>query len=164
MISWAGSLSCLYGNGWTLEPSKSSAAKFKSSRIFQQVPRIHMVSQGAPVPFLPEFGQGHTCPLSVGCGRVCLRGLGDSLTGKNFLAKLLASAASGRPFNPTTLSTQTHSTRHTHTAWLSASHMHTGTVPMCPHSSLGAWDSRNSRRGSGGNRSNPWGATEEGPG
>lgn len=36
----------------------------------------------------------------------------NSLKGKNSLAKLLTS---GRPFNPTTLAAQTHSTRHRHT-------------------------------------------------
>lgn len=43
----------IHSNSWTFLPSKSSAAKFKSTGIFQQgiqVPETHLTSQGVPIP------------------------------------------------------------------------------------------------------------------
>lgn len=111
LVSTEGSRSCLQGNGWTLRPSKSSAAKFKSFSSKIQVPQTQMASPGAPAPFLPP---------SAGSEQVCLGEWAGSLTSKNALAKLLASAASRRLHGPTAHHT------HTHTDWLSASHIHLG--------------------------------------
>lgn len=77
----------------------------------------------------------------------------DSFLGKNPLAKLLASATSGRLFSPTISATQTTAQdRHTDTQTQTGSQnltsawdCHRHSTKLAP-SSPGAWDSRKSRR------------------
>lgn len=92
--AWEAFLHCRVMAGLLL-PSKSSAAKFKFSGIFQQgiqVYGIQLSSQGGPHP--PSFQNVAKASLVH-----CLQGLGtyfgewgDSLMGKNPLAQVLASA------------------------------------------------------------------------
>lgn len=157
-----------------LPPSKSSAAKFKSSGIFQQgiqVPGTCLLKE-LPIP-LPSHIQlrPHWSTTCRAWARVCGEWAG-SLMRKHPSAKVLASAASGRPQPNNTDctepqgTTQTH--RHTDTRlalsisrplWLSV-----GTVPKWLGGSTGTWNSRNSGQGWEETGAPPWEAKEEGPG
>ena len=116
-------------------PSKSSAAKFKFSGIFQQgiqVYGIQLSSQGGPHP--PSFQNvakaslvHHLQGLGIYFGE-----WGDSLMGKNPSAQVLASAlhsVPGRPFDLTDNTGHRTTTYNTDTQTqdlLSASHVHPG--------------------------------------
>lgn len=156
---------------------KSSAATFKSSGIFQQgiqVPQIQMASQGVPVWKIPSriWSRPHLTTVCRVWTSVFGGDWADSLKGKNSLVKLLTS---GRPFNPTTWATQTHSTRHRHTDtdntdtdWLSASHIHLGSrqaqYQCVPRAPLGPGTPGTAGGVQGETGTPPREAEEEGPG
>lgn len=88
--------------------SYSLKVQLQSSSLFQKRSKYHRLNWLLKEPQPPSFH-----PLQ-GVNKCVWGQWAGSLTSKNALAKLLASAASQRPFGPTS-ATRTHSTQHTQT-------------------------------------------------
>lgn len=151
-----GSRSRLRCNGWTLPPSKGSAAKFKSSGIFQQGIQVlgtQLPSQGVPTHLPSESGQGHICPPSAG-SRGCVWGERGASLMKESFGRIVSFSCFRQAIQPDNMATQAHNVTQTHTHKTGSRHL-TSTWDRSGHSTNTApwlpwgWASRNSRRGSG---------------
>lgn len=169
-----GCLSSLQPNGWASPTLQEFSCQVQVQWNFstRDPSTWDLSSQGAPHP--PSFPHPVKANWSTTCrawARVCGEWAG-SLMRKHPSAKVLASAASGRPQPNNTDctepqgTTQTH--RHTDTRLaLSISRplrLSVGTVPKWLGGSTGTWNSRNSGQGWEETGAPPWEAKEEGPG
>lgn len=107
----------LPGKGWTLPPSKSSAAKSKSSGLLQQeiqVPGTQLASPGVPCSFQNPVGAQSHALWDSGHG---LGGADRLFNGEECFDKITDFSCLGQAIQPHNMATRTQD-------WLSAPHVH----------------------------------------
>lgn len=104
----------LHGKGWTLPPSKSSAAKSKSNGLLQQeiqVPGTQLASPGVPCSFQNPVRATSHALWDSGHG---LGGADGLFNGEEWFDKITDCSCLGQAIQPHNMATQTSRARQTH--------------------------------------------------